>query len=248
MIGVRKKTNGTKQTKGLGIFAPPLPVLKSKSNDKLSQTSRSTPNLHFGQTHKKRGSVDKTPLDKYKLEENSEKEKYREEDRTDKYETSSLPPISEKSETPLTTPSLSLVPKHPTMVSQPYLERQSTSNMQSCSPRLQKAISLPVIPLGGTSDWTAADDISEYSASSGKSDSSGTPRGEEELCDPQVISEITKTLPMSLMIRANQNVNKVVYDKKKKLIQKSKKIAEREVVSDPRYLALQNSLTKTKGD
>lgn len=71
-----------------------------------------------------------------------------------------------------------------------------------------------------------------------------TPRGDGKLCDDDVILRITRTLPMSMLIRANQNVNKLVEIKKEKMLRRCRQESQKDALSDPRWLRLKDSLEK----
>ena len=248
------------KSKGLGIFAPPLPLLKSRANGKFDTTSKSTPNIYFSSEKTKEEQEGKTPNStEQHLGGDTDCIKKGDEGEL-KIETISLPPISEHSEvseSPLSSPSFQLLSKHPTVVTHAHFLRHPKEKEKSDVQKLLKTTSLPVIRLvqsesaariltGSDDSGACSDDDKSETNPSVSICTRSDEENEQELCKPEVIKKITETLPMSLMIKANQNVNKVVYEKKKKMIARCRRIAERQVVSDPRYLALQQSLSLVK--
>ena len=69
--------------------------------------------------------------------------------------------------------------------------------------------------------------------------------GDGKLCEDGVILRITRTLPMSMLIRANQNVNKIVQVKKDKMLKKCREESQKNTLEDPRWLSLKATLEKS---
>ncbi len=63
------------------------------------------------------------------------------------------------------------------------------------------------------------------------------------LCQDDVIGRLTSTLPAALMVRANQNLNKVIDQRKQRLLKKSRDRITRSSLLDPRWQNLQGSLS-----
>ena len=66
--------------------------------------------------------------------------------------------------------------------------------------------------------------------------------GYDDLCKPAVITRLTRTLPATLMLKANQNINKVIFERKRTMLQKSKAASLRNTFVDPRWESLESSL------
>ena len=67
----------------------------------------------------------------------------------------------------------------------------------------------------------------------------------KSLCDEHVIGHLTRTLPMSLMIKANQNINKEVNRRKSIMIARCQQARDVSMTDDPRWLKLQESLRQS---
>lgn len=102
---------------------------------------------------------------------------------------------------------------------------------------LSKAISLPNINLRHIHTPEVAHEYTESSISP-------MPK-ETSICDQEVISRLTQTLPVSLMIKANQNVNKVIDHQKQGMLLHSKKGTTKNMFSDPRWKRLTSTLVES---
>lgn len=72
---------------------------------------------------------------------------------------------------------------------------------------------------------------------------------QEVLCEDEVIDTITRTLPLSIMIKANQNINREVQKRRARLIEKCKNDRDKDTLNDPRWVELKKVLvTKTVQD
>ena len=149
--------------------------------------------------------------------------------------------------------------KHTPQLTRPYLEREATEEKSLISD-MKNSVSLPNIAesdkhaqtTGKSSVRKLEADLGQHACANinaraerlGRQSQDWESESEEEqvLCEPEVIKSITSTLPMSLMMKANHNINKIVSEQKQKLIAQCKKVTEKNATSDPRFLALKQIL------
>ena len=146
--------------------------------------------------------------------------------------------------------------QHTPRLSRPYLERENTRENLQCDEFVNTTISLPHLSESKLKDSQPSG--SEPPRENVTSGVSGTQaRGQDEnmeggsgdnhtedvvLCEDAVIKKITSTLPMSLMVKANHNVTRLVTEQKQKLIEKCRLITTQKASVDPRFIALQQTL------
>ena len=84
------------------------------------------------------------------------------------------------------------------------------------------------------------DDQSEYNQSERSSTAS---RHSSALLEGDVISRLTRTLPETLMIKANQNINKIIDKRKQRMLKKARDSSSRDIMQDPRWQKLESALS-----
>ena len=62
------------------------------------------------------------------------------------------------------------------------------------------------------------------------------------LLDADVITRLTRTLPQTLMVRANQNTNRIIDNHKQRMLRKARTSSSRNTMADPRWENLTSSL------
>lgn len=73
------------------------------------------------------------------------------------------------------------------------------------------------------------------------------PEAVEILCQEDVVTKLTRTLPMSLMIKANRNINKEVQKRKNVMIARCKRARDVNTLEDPRWRQLERILLERSG-
>ena len=65
---------------------------------------------------------------------------------------------------------------------------------------------------------------------------------DEVLCDDKIVTNLTRTLPISLMIKANKNINRVVAKRQRLMIDRCRQSYDKSLLSDPRWSELEGLL------
>ena len=68
-------------------------------------------------------------------------------------------------------------------------------------------------------------------------------RHSSALLEGDVISRLTRTLPETLMIKANQNINKIIDKRKQRMLKKARDSSSRDIMRDPRWQKLESALS-----
>ena len=70
-----------------------------------------------------------------------------------------------------------------------------------------------------------------------------TSRHSSVVLEGDVITRLTRTLPETLMIKANQNINKIIDKRKQRMLRKSRDCSSRDTMQDPRWQKLASALS-----
>ena len=111
--------------------------------------------------------------------------------------------------------------------------------------KLQKAASLPEIPIYRPVTFESQQKSSldqENSPPQNREKLSRQNSQQEILCHDHVIVNLTRSLPLSVMIKANQNINKVVQKRKALMIERCRTARDRNTFEDPRWKELESIL------